>query len=115
MTRMWSIDPVLLCDQHLLGEHNELHQLVGYINSDRDWSAKLQAHAEAGEIDTTAIKSRHDSLASEMLNRGMNHQSPLRYDDELRLGQVDVEQSVLDLRERCAECRSRLATEAIAA
>jgi Pyrimidine dimer DNA glycosylase len=30
--RMWLVDPRLMCSQHLLGEHVELHMLVGSLN-----------------------------------------------------------------------------------
>ena len=26
--RMWMINPKLMCDQHLLGEHGELHKFI---------------------------------------------------------------------------------------
>ncbi len=39
MTRMWGIDPRWLCDQHLIGDHAEMHQVVGTIGN--------HPHAEA--------------------------------------------------------------------
>lgn len=30
--RMWMVPPELMCRQHLLGEHVELHMFVGAIN-----------------------------------------------------------------------------------
>jgi len=108
MTRMWMLPPAQLCRQHLLGEHAEIHQLVGFIESDRDFSAKLNGHAKRGQIETAAIQARHDQLAAELVARDYNHDSPLEYDDELDLGEVDIAASAFDLRVRCGDCRARM-------
>ena len=31
MTRMWMVPPVILCRQHLLGCHKEIHFLLGHL------------------------------------------------------------------------------------
>lgn len=74
--RIWDLPPSILCRNHLLGEHRELHALwtiisegkKGYINhpETRRWFGKLHA-----------LYNRHDELVLEMEKRSYNHQSPL--------------------------------------
>jgi hypothetical protein len=74
--RIWDVEPRLLCRQHLLGEHRELHGLwniltlgkVGYSRhpETRRWSGKLRA-----------LFTRHELLVAEMGRRGYAHRSPL--------------------------------------
>lgn len=76
--RIWDVSPSLLCRQHLLGEHRELHGLWniltkhggtgGYSNhpETKRWVGKLKA-----------LYNRHEALVKEMKKRGYNHQTPL--------------------------------------
>ena len=76
--RIWDIEPHLLCRQHLLGEHRELHGLWniltkhggqgGYSNHPETlrWKGKL-----------AALYDRHEALVEEMTKRGYRHKSPL--------------------------------------
>ncbi|MFP4634200.1 MAG: pyrimidine dimer DNA glycosylase/endonuclease V [Candidatus Aenigmatarchaeota archaeon] len=106
MTRMWMVDPELLCRQHLLGEHNELHKLVGHIEKGN--TEVVRGHAEKGQVDTSRIKERHKELAREMEGRGFDHDTPLDYGDELDLGSVDLEKNLEDLKNRCEKCSERI-------
>lgn len=36
MTRMWGVDPSLLCDPYLLGEHTEMYQVAGTVEITED-------------------------------------------------------------------------------
>lgn len=103
---MWCVDPELLCRQHLLGEHTELHQLVGHVRAGN--TNALRGHAERGQIDTARVAARHEALVAEMERRGYNHESPLAYDDALGLGRVDESSNLEELAERCPECRERI-------
>jgi Pyrimidine dimer DNA glycosylase len=79
--RIWDVEPTLLCRQHLLGEHRELHGLwnilvreeqgretSGYANhpETRRWEGRLKA-----------LFARHEALVAEMTRRGYRHNSPL--------------------------------------
>jgi hypothetical protein len=74
--RIWDVSPKLLCRNHLLGEHRELHALwtiitqnkKGYINhpETKRWIGK-----------TAALFARHELLIAEMKKRGYNHASSL--------------------------------------
>jgi hypothetical protein len=74
--RIWDLDPRVLCDRHLLGEHRELHAIwsilttgkTGYANhpETRRWRGRL-----------AALYARHDEQVAEMDRRGFRHASPL--------------------------------------
>ena len=100
--RMWQINPKMLCRQHLLGEHNEIHKAVGNLRHSGIWARSLVAK---GFLEPQNFLKRHDELVSEMLGRGFNHKSPLEIKGlELPIGKVDVNKSIKDLKERCKEC-----------
>lgn len=107
--RMWMVDPGLMCNRHILGEHGELHKFL------HNWKKK---HSVAGrvadnQIEPLSYKSRHDALAKEMFTRGMNHKSPLEQPDFSYLPnehlhfKVDVESNLELLYNRCSECKCR--------
>ncbi|KYK26595.1 pyrimidine dimer DNA glycosylase [Thermoplasmatales archaeon SG8-52-1] len=74
--RVWDINPNLLCRQHLLGEHREIHAIwsiiiqnkKGYKNhpETKRWKGKLKA-----------LFNRHEEIVKEMNKRGYNHKSNL--------------------------------------
>lgn len=113
MTRMWyGVDPEELCDQHLYGEHAEMHQEVGTIRGHPHGLAVAEGHADEGQVDTARLQSRHDKLAAEIKRRGGNHESPMDYDDDLDIGgdQLDAAANRTDLYQRCLDCADRMGT-----
>lgn len=74
--RIWDIDPSLLCREHLLGEHRELHAIWSVLTEGRSGYAR---HPETlrwiGKLG--ALYDRHEAQVQEMLRRGYRHQSPL--------------------------------------
>ena len=108
--RMWMVDPRFLCNQHLLGEHVELHMIVGAV--DKGYGASVVGLAKVDLVDTRLVTARHADLAVEMVARGMNHQSALEWEDVMELGHgsPDPEVSVAELRRRCVDCRDRIDT-----
>ena len=105
---MWGVDPTLLCDQHLIGEHAEMHQEVGTLRNHPHGEAIVRGHAKKRQVDTAKIQERHDELARELERRGMTHDSPLSYEDTYDVGQIDPEENRVELSERCSECRRRI-------
>lgn len=107
--RMWMIDPRLMCDQHLLGEHGEIHKHRHNFVSKHNMSKRVAL----GQIEPKSMRLRHDALVVEMLSRGMNHHSPYEQPDisylseEDQLAEVNVEKSLLDLIGRCERCARR--------
>lgn len=102
--RMWGIPPEMLCDQHLLGEHVELHMLVGTLKR----GISVQGYIESGLVELDKIGERHEILVQEMKGRGMNHESDLKQPDGIVGGRLNLERNVLDLATRCLECQKRI-------
>lgn len=102
------VDPRILCNQHLLGEHVELHMIVGAV--DKGYGASVAGLARVNLVDTRQIMPRHAALEAEMLARGMNHQSPLNWVDEegIGFGAPDPLVSRDELYRRCDRCRARM-------
>lgn len=104
---MWDIPTCLLCDQHLLGEHAELHQEVGQIQAGN--IATVRGHVEHGQVDIDRIRQRHDQLERAGRARGMAMSSPLPEFGAIDLGgAIDPEASLDDLAGRCENCRDRI-------
>jgi hypothetical protein len=99
------VDPRLMCDQHLLGEHVELHMFVGTLQK----GVSVRGYLEGGLLEPRRMWDRHEELVAEMERRGMRHESPLSMVDvgDLAEGAVDAEGSLYELRRRCAACRAR--------
>ena len=101
MTRMWMINPKKLCRQHLLGEHKELHQLVGSLRKNRS----IKGHIEKGQVEVHNIKVRHKQLVEEMKRRGYKHKSALKKFKSQKLGKINILKNYKELEKRCIECR----------
>ena len=106
MTRMWMTRPKLMCRQHLLGEHKELHQAVGSILKNKS----LEGHLEKGQIEIHNIIPRHKELVKEMKSRGYNHKSPLKKFKVIKAGKVNITLNYKELAKRCKECRKLIKT-----
>lgn len=119
MTRMWlGVDPADLCDQHLLGEHSEIHQEVGTWLRHPHGEAVVAGHVEKAQVVPRRIRERHADLVAEMDRRDMNHDSPLEDFNAGEMPPIAHDLSLItstnraDLAERCKDCRERLAVEA---
>jgi hypothetical protein len=71
--RMWMVDPKIMCRNHLLGEHAEIHMFVW--NIDRKHSVK--GYIANGLLETHKLYTRHEELAQELRRRGYQHNSEL--------------------------------------
>ena len=105
--RMWMVKPELMCRKHLLGEHVEIHMMVGSLRRGRS----IAGHLERGQLEPRAAQVRHHALAVEMQSRGYQHVSPLpghgRLTTKQQTAKVDAAWSLAELRRRCAECARR--------
>ena len=101
---MWMVDPKILCNRHLLGEHVELHMFVGTINH----KISLTGYAKNGLVEVHNIRSRHFELAKEMKIRGFNHKSPLPSFRAFKFGKVNKSNNIKELSRRCLACKSRI-------
>jgi hypothetical protein len=74
--RIWDISPRLLCRQHLLAEHRELHAVFVVITQRRKgYSRHPETLRWVGCLG--ALVKRHEALVKEMNRRGWCHNSPL--------------------------------------
>lgn len=81
------VDPKIMCDQHLLGEHLETHMFLGSLKK----NTKLDGYADSNCLELLSLKDRHDSLVKEMESRGMKHNS--RFDTKRMISVYSISQS----------------------
>ena len=104
--RMWNIKPELMCRQHLLGEHYEIHKMIGNLRNSGKWTKSLTSK---GFLEPQNAIKRHNELVKEMNLRNYKHKSTLNVSGlKLPVGNVDVKKSIRDITQRCVECRERL-------
>jgi hypothetical protein len=74
--RIWDIPPALLCRNHLLGEHRELHAIWSIlIHNKKGYAHHPETLRWKGK--QNALYLRHEQLVKEMQRRGYHHLSPL--------------------------------------
>jgi len=109
--RMWLIDPKILCQKHLCGEHVEMHMFLGTLKK----KIKVSGYINNNLFEPKVLKSRHDELANEMILRGYKHKTPLditieqiqylpNNEKEAKINKVE---SFKELIKRCDICNSR--------
>ena len=102
--RIWDLDPALLCDRHLLGEHRELHGIWSILTTGkRGYSRHPETLRWNGRL--AALYARHEAEVAEMDRRGFRHASPL--DPRLATGdaaQTELVDSLEAQRARLARC-----------
>ena len=109
--RMWMVDPKILCQKHLCGEHLETHMLCGSLKK----KIKVSGYINNNLFEPKSLKSRHDELANEMINRGYNHKSSLEMNgneinylsENEQNTKIDLKKSTFELLDRCPECNKR--------
>ena len=100
--RMWMVNPKQMCSRHLLGEHVEIHMLVGTLRRKRS----IAGFIANGLLEVHSLRRRHEALVAEMLRRGMKHRSPLPKIRLVRMGRVNRSENLRELARRCSQCRS---------
>jgi uncharacterized Fe-S radical SAM superfamily protein PflX len=105
--RMWMVNPKIMCRQHLLGEHAEIHMFIGTI--DREYSVK--GYLEKGLLEVHSLYERHEELVREMKRRDYKHNSEIdkKWGKTEKLGSIDKKSSLRRLLDRCSRCRDRCA------
>ena len=99
------VDPQIMCRQHLLGEHVEIHMFVGAISHGRS----VRGHLEKGQLEVHSLYARHDELVEEMKRRGYRHCSDVdeKWKSASKLGSIDRKKSFEELLKRCPRCKHR--------
>jgi hypothetical protein len=107
--RMWMVEPIIMCNKHLLGEHVECHMFAGHLQRER----KINNYIRLNLLEPGSLRQRHDRLAQEMIDREMSHKSPLPEFDtsylpkEHQIYIVDADASLKELKKRCPQCKKR--------
>jgi len=107
--RIWDINPEILCRNHLLGEHRELHALWSIIvNKKKGYSKHPETLRWVGKL--KALYNRHELLVKEMKKRGYAHNSTL--DKKLATGEEEQDEFIDNpdeqikiLREKGCDCK----------
>lgn len=107
--RMWMTPVDIMCRQHLLGEHNEIHMFIGTVKKGKS----LKGYVDNNLLAWSAIYGRHEQLKNEMLLRGYKHNSNITLTEIVNikvpvyvdLAVVDTEESLKELLSRCDKCR----------
>ena len=108
--RMWMLPPIILCQQHLLGEHNEIHKHKHNFEKQHKMDGRIKP---IPQIIPVKMQERHDELAKEMLRRDRNHKSPYKMPSISYLplkyltAKANIEFNINDLITRCSECKKR--------
>jgi hypothetical protein len=88
--RIWDLDPRVLCDRHLLGEHRELHAIWSILTTGkRGYANHPETLRWRGRL--AALYARHAAQVDEMHRRHFAHRSPL----EARLATGSARQTEL--------------------
>ena len=104
--RMWNINPRKMCDQHLVGEHYEIHMFFGVISKGKN----IKGYIDKGLVEVHNIKSRHDILVKEMLRRNMKHHSPMLQEIQCSapIGSINKAENEIILYNKCISCHQRM-------
>jgi hypothetical protein len=115
--RLWMTDPKIMCRQHLLGEHLEVHMFISTILSGK----KITGFINNNLLEPHSLSTRHFDLTEEMERRGYNHKTPvvdgatflicMLLPHDLAFHDIDKKHALIDLLERCPECAKRFNKE----
>ena len=60
--RMWMVNPKIMCRQHLLGEHVEIHMFVGTLSRGKS----VKGYLEKGLLEAHNLYWRHEEPVEEI-------------------------------------------------
>jgi hypothetical protein len=106
--RMWMMPASAMCRNHLLGEHRELHMLIGALHK----GISLSGYIANGLVDPSMIYSRHEELVDELVARRYLHKSPMTEADykvleHLKREPIPLRASYIALLTRCDDCKAK--------
>jgi hypothetical protein len=97
--RVWDIEPSKLCNNHLLGEHREIHAIWTILTEGkRGYSRHPETLRWVGKL--KALYKRHEEVVSEMTKRGFSHMSPLDSNKAIGKGIQDTLLQSIDKQKR---------------
>jgi hypothetical protein len=104
--RMWRVAPDLMCRNHLLGEHLELHTFASRLCTGKN----VDGYIRNGLLEPARLFARHEQLVAEMDRRGLRHHTPMTEIErpELPVGKIDLADNIRELARRCDGCLQRI-------
>jgi hypothetical protein len=107
LVRVWDVSPAVLCRQHLLAEHRELHGIWQILShGKRGYARHPETLRWVGKL--RALHARHEALVEEFGRRGYQHRTPLPLppdDSPIQDAMVDsVEQQLVLLKAKGCKC-----------
>lgn len=107
--RIWDLPVNVLCRQHLLGEHRELHTMYVIIKEKRKTPYANHPETKRWVNRIDAMLARHQEQVIEMQSRGYNHNSELPPPNPYHVAQdkflATPEEQVNILREKGCNCK----------
>lgn len=106
------VEPQIMCQKHLCGEHVELHMFLSHLKSKK----KIDGFLRNNCLQPRMLFLRHEQIANEMLARGYKHKSPIQeidcscvldLPDFQQYWEVDTDESLKELLKRCPRCNER--------
>ena len=99
------VNPRIMCRQHLLGEHVEIHMFIGTINQGKS----VKGYLEKGLLEIHNLYNRHEELVKEMKLRGYNHNSEVskKWKSVEKVGNIEKQKNLEELLCRCSRCKRR--------
>lgn len=109
--RMWMCDPKIMCRNHLIGEYREIFTFAGTLRLKK----KIDGYIRNNCLEPLSLVLRFNELKDEMIRRGYKCKAILNFKENFvnylpksqKEYQIDVEQSLKNLLERCPECNKR--------
>lgn len=99
------VNPKIMCRQHLLGEHLEIHMFTGTIKRGKS----VKGYLEKGLLEVHNLYYRHEELVKEMKQRNYNHYSEIdeKWKFVKRIGIINKDKNLNELIYRCPKCQKR--------
>ncbi len=111
------IAPSLMCSQHIVGEHRELHALKGSLERTKPEYKNCEKHrknlttlAKDGLVELKSLKKRHEELVKHL----KNHKSPIgkiptleHLPEKVAKAEVNKEKAIQDLIDRPEACNPK--------
>ena len=106
--RIWDLPFELMCRQHLLGMHRELHGMWTVLTQGRKgYRNHPETQRWIGRL--PALFDVHERIVAEMVRRGWHHQSPLTECPDGQSVQTilidSVESQLRNIRDKKCQCR----------
>ena len=115
--RMWMLPPEGMCRKHLLGEHVELHMLLGSMRRGKT----IDGFLSGGLVDPQLVFARHEELVAEMIRRRFKHTSPIDASECASLAArypgrtfINIAANAAELQRRCPDCAQLMQMSATA-